>query len=211
MDDSQTLPPAGWYSDPSDTGSQRWWNGAGWTEHRQRIAATPPASAYASSVYPEPHAPASSPSSAYVPMSQHADWAYSSTSTINRDPLTLPLYGATIGQAYNRFWRKYATFRGRASQSEYWWWSLIASVAYIIWIVVSGILTNEGQLTALETGLAALVFLATVVPSLALTVRRLHDSDLSGWFLLLIFAPFGSVVLLFLAARAMNPAGARFD
>src|SRR4051794_17713464 len=47
-------------------------------------------------------------------------------------PLSQPLYGATIGQAVRRFWKKYVTFTGRASRSEFWWWYLVAVLVSIV-------------------------------------------------------------------------------
>lgn len=92
-------------------------------------------------------------------------------------PLRAPLPGASIGQAFSRFWRKYATFSGRASRSEYWWWYLIAAV-------VNGLLSSLGR----TDGAAGDVFrllsgvwgLAILVPTLALLWRRLHDTNRSG-------------------------------
>ncbi len=54
-------------------------------------------------------------------------------STATGTPLSQPLYGASIGQAVSRFFKKYATFSGRASRSEFWWW-------YLVFVVVTGVL-----------------------------------------------------------------------
>ena len=68
--------------------------------------------------------------------------------------LSAPYYGASLGVAFSRFWRKYATFSGRASRSEYWWWVLIsvivAAIFYIIGNLAGGIYgppTAAGSLT----------------------------------------------------------------
>ncbi len=54
--------------------------------------------------------------------------------------------------------------------------------------------------------------LATLVPSLALTVRRLHDGNFSGWLLLLVLVPFlGALAVLVFTILPSNPAGQRFD
>jgi len=61
-------------------------------------------------------------------------------------------------------------------------------------------------------GLMALFGLVTVVPSIALGVRRLHDTNQSGWLHLVTFIPYvGSIILIVLLAQSSNPAGARFD
>ena len=60
--------------------------------------------------------------------------------------------------------------------------------------------------------LAVILGLATIVPSLALSVRRLHDSNKSGWLLLLGLIPFvGGIILLVFMVLGPDPAGQRFD
>ena len=54
------------------------------------------------------------------------------TDTTSGTPLSAPLYGATFGQAIARFFKKYATFSGRASRSEFWWFFLFATVIYLV-------------------------------------------------------------------------------
>lgn len=81
---------------------------------------------------------------------------------------------------------KYADFNGRATRSEYWWYSLFAFVLGI----VLGILNIK-----ILTGL---VGLALLVPNIAVGVRRLHDTGRSGWMLLLALIPLiGSLVLIY--------------
>ena len=92
------------------------------------------------------------------------------------------------------FRNKYATFSGRASRSEYWWSYLgIAVISMVLQIIgiVGGLAlgsVNEG-LGALF-GLAAFAgLLALLIPSLAVNVRRLHDTGKSGWMLLILLIP----------------------
>ena len=60
--------------------------------------------------------------------------------------------------------------------------------------------------------LAAVWFLAVIVPSLALTVRRLHDANFSGWMYLLVLIPFvGGIILLVFTLLDSKPEGQRFD
>jgi len=136
-------------------------------------------------------------------------------------PLWAPYYGAPLPAAVRRFFKKYATFSGRASRSEYWWWLLVAVVVGIIINVITG----AGGTTVAADGtpvpgpgatvgliLAIVWGLATIVPSLALTARRLHDVNLSGWFVLLGIVPFlGAIALLVLTILPSKPEGQRFD
>lgn len=95
----------------------------------------------------------------------------------------------TFSESIGTCFSKYAVFNGRASRSEYWWWALFTFLASL----ASGI--------ASET-LSALFSLAILLPSLAVGARRLHDTDRSGWFLLLWFVPIvGWIILLVWAAQ----------
>lgn len=120
--------------------------------------------------------------------------------------LSRPLYGATLTEAYWRFWRKYATTSGRASRSEYWW----ATLANLLIVVVLGLAgTASGREGGYFFGVLYLVFFVVVIlPSFAITVRRLHDAGLSGWFYLPTLIPVLGVLML---AQPSDPKGARFD
>lgn len=135
-------------------------------------------------------------------------------------PLWAPYYGAPFPAAAGRFFKKYATFSGRASRSEYWWWTLIAVVVSVILniIVGSGSTTNAyGSATAGPGAIPGVIIggiwaLATIVPGLALAVRRLHDVNMSGWLLLLALVPFlGALALLVFMILPSNPSGQRYD
>jgi uncharacterized membrane protein YhaH (DUF805 family) len=90
--------------------------------------------------------------------------------------------------------RKYAVFAGRARRREYWmfelWNTLILAALIIIDVKVSA--SGHGD-RAVLTGL---YLLATAVPSLASLVRRLHDTNHSGWAILIGLIPLGQFVLL---------------
>jgi len=91
---------------------------------------------------------------------------------------------------------KYVDFNGRAARAEYWWFVLFQALA----VVAAGILD-------IFVGfLQPLVILGLLVPGIAVTVRRLHDTDRSGWWFLISFVPLvGIVVLLvFLVARGTD-------
>ncbi|WP_457962409.1 DUF805 domain-containing protein [Arthrobacter sp. D1-29] len=139
-------------------------------------------------------------------------------------PLWAPYYGAPLPVAVKRFFKKYATFSGRASRSEYWWWTLVSVGVSIILQIVAGIMGAAGATvtadgTAVPGAGAVPVYiilviwgLATIVPSLALTARRLHDVNLSGWLILVVLVPFlGAIALLVMTILASKPEGQRFD
>ncbi|MBT2550362.1 DUF805 domain-containing protein [Arthrobacter sp. ISL-65] len=139
-------------------------------------------------------------------------------------PLWAPYYGAPFPVAVRRFFKKYATFSGRASRSEYWWWALAALVIDIIINIITAVGGATGATVAANgtavPGPGAVVgyvllgiwALGTIVPSLALTARRLHDVNLSGWLVLLVLVPFlGALALLVLTILPSKPEGQRFD
>ena len=74
---------------------------------------------------------------------------------------------------------KYATFDGRARRSEYWWWTLMMCIASFIPFV------------------NLIVALGCLVPSIAVAVRRLHDTGHSGWWFLLALVPIVNLVLIY--------------
>jgi uncharacterized membrane protein YhaH (DUF805 family) len=132
--------------------------------------------------------------------------------------LSQPLYGATFGQAISRFFKKYATFSGRASRSEFWWVALLVFLvnAVISTIMSFGIVPDEngvyGPTFAFALVLNGIWFLATIVPWLAVVWRRLHDTNKGGPFYFLVFIPLvGGIIVLILLALPSDPAGARFD
>jgi uncharacterized membrane protein YhaH (DUF805 family) len=86
---------------------------------------------------------------------------------------------------------KYAVFRGRASRPEYWYFFLLYSVLYVMCALLS-------ELSSTLSGIGFLLMLvALLVPSISVGVRRLHDTNRSGWWLLLSFVPVvGTIVLL---------------
>jgi uncharacterized membrane protein YhaH (DUF805 family) len=94
-------------------------------------------------------------------------------------------------QAIQSGFSNYVNFRGRARRSEFWYWQLF--------LVVGGLVAEVFDYgTGLRMSpLSSLFWLATFIPDLAVYVRRLHDTDRSGWWLLLFFVPLiGAIVLL---------------
>ena len=81
----------------------------------------------------------------------------------------------------------YLDFNGRASRSEFWWWTLASFCIFISTILVDGMIFGWGYDD--PTFFGYLVGLGLSLPSLAVTVRRLHDTGQSGWFLLILFIP----------------------
>lgn len=102
---------------------------------------------------------------------------------------------------YLQVLKKYAVFSGRARRAEYWMYTLfniIISVALGILDLVLGTYNPEAGI-----GLLGGVYaLAVLVPSLAVSIRRLHDTNHSGWWLLIGIIPIiGAIVLIVFMVR----------
>jgi uncharacterized membrane protein YhaH (DUF805 family) len=91
--------------------------------------------------------------------------------------------------------RKFADFSGRARRAEYWWFYLLVIVGYLMASIIDSLMGLDG--TVGPYGIITLVFgLAMLLPSIAAGVRRLHDTDRSGWWMLIAFVPLVGVIVL---------------
>ncbi|NDW53303.1 DUF805 domain-containing protein [Aliiroseovarius sp. PrR006] len=88
--------------------------------------------------------------------------------------------------------QKYVTFSGRASRSEFWWFTLFLVIGSFALTLVDIMLLGSETLSPLSS----LFSLATFLPGLAVAVRRLHDRDRSGWWYLLILVPLIGIIVL---------------
>lgn len=106
---------------------------------------------------------------------------------------------------------RYTQFSGRANRSEYWWFQLfivIVSIPSYILSFYAGYSGSQGLALA-STGLSVVMWLVFALPCIAATIRRLHDTDRSGWWLLLAFVPFAGLLLVFLVLPS-TPGDNRF-
>ncbi|MBF4608714.1 DUF805 domain-containing protein [Curtobacterium sp. VKM Ac-1393] len=144
-------------------------------------------------------------------------------------PLWAPWYGAGFLDAFTRFFKKYARFDGRASRSEYWYWILANAIVTAVLfggfyaVLFSSIAANTrvdefgntvgssapSPFAFVLLALYGLWSLATLVPSLALGWRRVHDANLPG--ALWILGLFVSVAAIVFGCLPPNPAGAQYD
>lgn len=88
--------------------------------------------------------------------------------------------------------KHYADFSGRANRKQFWLYALWLIVVYMVIGVVAAVLGEKAG-----NAFITLVGLALLVPNLAMIVRRLHDTDRSGWWVLLSFLPFIGGLILF--------------
>ena len=99
-----------------------------------------------------------------------------------------------IPSVYTCLGPKYADFGSRAWRSEYWWFMLFRMLIVIGIGIVTGIL---GLPAAVANGLSSLFSLAMLLPGVAVTARRLHDVNRSGWWQLIVITIIGIIPLLY--------------
>ena len=106
-----------------------------------------------------------------------------------------------FSEALKSFWSNYASFKGRSRRSEFWYVQLFLVVTNLAAAAIDLVLLGgdvERFMAQGGGGIVGLVWiLATIVPALAVLVRRLHDTGKSGWWGLMILLPVaGAIVLL---------------
>ncbi|TPN89680.1 DUF805 domain-containing protein [Mesorhizobium sp. CU2] len=105
-----------------------------------------------------------------------------------------------FGEATSSFFRNYANFSGRASRSAFWYAYLFLFIVGIVMVVIDAVVGNEI--------ISSIWNLAVLVPSLAITARRLHDINRSGWHQLLApLFPIGTIALLIWYCKKSDQTG----
>jgi hypothetical membrane protein len=158
-----------------------------------------------------------------VSVSNHGELEYGN----DHEDMSKPLYGATFSQAVVRYFKRYARFSGYSSRSEYWWvylFNVIVGSVFAVLMSVSFLPMMYALSLAHETPDGALLFpdggawslmpltiivivltiysLATLVPTIALTVRRIRDTGRDWPWIFVGFVPYiGGLLILLLCAQ----------
>lgn len=104
------------------------------------------------------------------------------------------------------FYSKSFNFHGRANRAEYWWSALYQAI-----ILLGGSLFVTVTESSFFYGIYLLIILISLVPSLSISIRRLHDTDKSGFFILLSLIPYiGSIIIIILMAMRGDEEKNRF-
>jgi uncharacterized membrane protein YhaH (DUF805 family) len=110
----------------------------------------------------------------------------------------------TFSEAVRSGFDHYAKFDGRASRPAFWWWFLFGILVGIGASIIDAIIGSFGVVS----GLAAL---ALLLPNLSVAIRRLHDTDHTGWWVLIGLIPIiGFIVLLIFYLRESDPGENRY-
>ena len=175
---------AGWYPNPDGGPGLRWYDGTRWTDDYHYDQPPPPSG--------QPFAPQPYPT---------APGAYQGYGYQGYDPYPAAAYEPPVerspwGYFTHVLTENYANFEGRARRSEYWWFALIGFGAIVVMFFLVAVLTAANEAVAALFVIPVLSWIALIIPALAAAVRRLHDSNKSGWWLLIQLVPFGGIVLL---------------
>jgi uncharacterized membrane protein YhaH (DUF805 family) len=110
-------------------------------------------------------------------------------------------------EAIRSGFRKYVTFSGRAVRSEYWFWALFTAVGLAATALLDSAIFgyHPGP-----TPFKLLFEVATLLPSLAVAARRLHDTDRTAWWLLLFLTVIGAIALIVWYCEKGTPGPNRF-
>lgn len=106
-----------------------------------------------------------------------------------------------MGQAISSGFKRYVDFQGRSTRSEYWWWTLFV---FLVNIFATMIDSSSYMNLGIAGIIVALVFL---LPGISMSIRRLHDVDRSGWWLLIVLVPIIGVILLVVWACTEGTSG----
>ena len=106
--------------------------------------------------------------------------------------------------------KKYAVFSGRSRRKEYWYFVLFVIIISTVLNIIDGLIGAYERIAGV--GLLSSIFsLAILIPSIAVTVRRLHDIDRSGWWLLIALVPLvGWIVLLVFSVQESTPGSNKY-
>jgi uncharacterized membrane protein YhaH (DUF805 family) len=106
--------------------------------------------------------------------------------------------------------KKYAVFGGRARRKEYWYFALFNLIITFLFGIIDGV-TGSFSTEAGIGLLGGIYMLAVLIPAIAVSVRRLHDTDRSGWWLLIGLIPLiGFIVLLVFMVQDSKPGQNQF-
>jgi uncharacterized membrane protein YhaH (DUF805 family) len=111
-----------------------------------------------------------------------------------------------FGQAISSGFKKYVDFTGRAPRSEFWFWTLFAVLASIAGGAIDFVVFPD----VLASPVQSIVGLVLLLPGIAVSVRRLHDLDRTGWWFLLTFTVIGLIVLIVWYCMRGTPGPNRF-
>jgi len=114
-------------------------------------------------------------------------------------------FGDAIAEAF----RNMFNYTGRASRSAYWWFALFEVLAWV-GVLILAVIFAALHVPAISILLYVAAVIGSILVGLSLTVRRLHDTDRSGFWYLIVLVPFGGIVLLVFTLLEGTPGPNRY-
>jgi len=110
-----------------------------------------------------------------------------------------------FAEAVQSCFKQYVGFTGRARRSEYWWFALFGLIVGIVANLIDTVLGTMSEDTNVGV-LGTIVSLALLLPSLAVAIRRLHDTSRTGWWILIGLIPIvGWIILIVFYVQDSHP------
>lgn len=117
----------------------------------------------------------------------------------------------SFGESVSLGLANFFNFNGRSSRGAYWWWSLAIFLVSFLVAIIDMIAFPQIVATLSGNGPVGILFsLATLIPGLSLSVRRLHDTGHSGWWLLIVLTVIGVFLILFWTVQPGQRASNKF-
>lgn len=174
------------------------WQPLSQTELSSRLNQSAPGAGYA----PRPGSPFGTPDTRAAPRADYAASPHGGATGAAQPPVT------GFGDAVRALWGNYANFEGRSNRPEFWYAILFMFLVGLAAGLVD--LAAVGENAVFQPA-STLVTLAFLIPSISVAVRRLHDTDRTGWLYLLILLPLiGAIVLIVFWCQRGTPGPNRF-
>lgn len=99
-----------------------------------------------------------------------------------------------FGGAIKKGFRGYVVWNARSTRSEYWWWSLFAFIVAIVAAIIDSVVFSTDAMTSIGP-VSLVASLALFLPGLSVWIRRLHDTNRTGWWAWIVLIPIAGVIV----------------
>ena len=113
--------------------------------------------------------------------------------------------------AIKKGFKGYVVWNARSTRPEYWWWTLFAVIVAIIAAIIDSVVFSTNATTSIGP-VSGIVSLALFLPGLSVWIRRLHDTDRTGWWVWIMLIPIaGAIVSFIFTVLASKPGPTRWN
>lgn len=113
--------------------------------------------------------------------------------------------------AIKKGFKGYVVWNARSTRPEYWWWTLFAVIVAIIAAIIDSVVFSTNATTSIGP-VSGIVSLALFLPGLSVLIRRLHDTDRTGWWVWIMLIPIaGAIVSFIFTVLASKPGPTRWN